>query len=65
MDENDEDEGTSLLGQRARYQATMDRTKILLFNPLLGTVHSNEQLRLKKLLFRVSRGKAYVQFFPL
>ena len=43
----------------------MDRTKILLFNPLLGTVLSHEQQSLKKLLFRASRGKAYVQFFPL
>ena len=33
--------------------------------PITGTILSEEQLRLKKLIFRVSRGNAYVQFFDL
>lgn len=36
-----------------------------LFDPLVGVVNSSEQQRLKKLIFRASRGKAFVQFFNL
>jgi hypothetical protein len=33
--------------------------------PFVGTISKKEQLRLKKLIFRTSRGKAYTQFFDL
>eukprot|EP00347_Sterkiella_histriomuscorum_P018134 403346660 len=39
--------------------------KNTLFSPLVGTVTTSEQQRMKKLIFRVSRGKAYTQFFNL
>lgn len=35
------------------------------FNPLMGTVLKEEQMRFKKLIFRASRGMAHVSFFDL
>jgi hypothetical protein len=30
------------------------------FSPIIGTIKSNEQLQMKKQLFRITRGKAYI-----
>lgn len=37
----------------------------MLFAPIVGTIQQSEEERLKKLIFRASRGKAYTQFFNL
>ncbi len=35
------------------------------FQPLVGTIEAKDQMSFKKLLFRTTRGKAYVQFYPV
>jgi hypothetical protein len=35
------------------------------FTPIVGTINREEQLSMKRLIFRVSRGKAYTYFFDL
>ena len=35
------------------------------FNPLMGTIQADEQMRLKKMIYRVSRGMAHTQFYDL
>jgi hypothetical protein len=35
------------------------------FSPIIGTIPKDDQLRLKKLIYRTSRGKAYTQFFNI
>lgn len=35
------------------------------FSPIVGVIASEEEMRMKRLVFRASRGKAYVQFYPM
>ena len=35
------------------------------FNPLIGTINEDEQMRFKKLIFKASRGMAHSSFFEM
>jgi len=35
------------------------------FSPIVGVIASEDDMRMKRLIFRASRGKAYVQFYPM
>ena len=35
------------------------------FQPIVGAIKTEDQMRFKRLMFRVSRGKAHAQFFPV
>lgn len=36
-----------------------------LFSPIVGVIASEDDMKMKRLIFRASRGKAYVQFYPM
>ena len=35
------------------------------FSPIVGVIATEDDMRMKRLIFRASRGKAYVQFYSM
>ena len=58
MDE--EDASTLLKKETSSMSSTFQSDN---FKPLTGTIHKTEQMRMKKLIYRASRGMAWVEFF--
>jgi hypothetical protein len=53
----DEEEGNGLLNRETGHKTS--------FKPMTGSLAKFEQMRLKKLIYRVSRGMAWVEFFEI
>ena len=43
----------------------MQASGLVQINYLAGTIDKEEQMRLKKMVYRATRGKAYVEFFAM
>lgn len=57
----DEEDAHSLLKRETPSSSRADFQSN--FRPLAGTVNKSEQMRMKKLIFRASKGMAWVEFF--
>jgi V-type ATPase 116kDa subunit family len=59
-DAKDAHESSGLLESREGSQENSGFSSI---KPICGTINRSEQMRMKKLIFRASRGNAYIQFY--
>ena len=57
-DGSDEEEESSLIKTAINHESEVRHTTF--FQPIVGSISTSEQLRMKKLIFRTSRGKALV-----
>jgi hypothetical protein len=67
-DEGEDDnlnDSSFLLHDERLNHSRLSASSSLNFQPIVGTINRSDQMRLKKLVYRTSRGIAYIQFFDL